>query len=235
MLLAVRKLRVHYDKAEALKGISIDVETGAIVSLIGANGAGKTTTLRTICGLKSQTSGEVWLQGVRIDGLPPYEITRLGVGHVPEGRMVFGSLSVLENLMMGAYLVKDRKKIASTLERVFSHFEVLKGKLAQNAASLSGGEQQMLAVARALMSGPTLLLMDEPSLGLSPILVSEVGNMICQINEVGVTIVLVEQNARMALRLANTAYVLEIGKIAMEGDAKEMASNEHIVKTYLGG
>jgi branched-chain amino acid transport system ATP-binding protein len=235
MLLEVRNLRVHYGKAEALKGISLGVEEGTIITLIGANGAGKTTTLRTISGLKAPTSGEIWFQGKRIDGMPPNVIVTLGIAHVPEGRRIFAPMTVLENLEMGAYVRKDRHEVARNLERIFEHFPVLKQRRGQQAGSLSGGEQQMLAVARALMASPKLLLMDEPSLGLSPVLVEEVGNIITDINRGGVSIILVEQNARMALMLAHRGYVLEVGSIALEGDAKELANDEHVKKAYLGG
>jgi len=235
MLLEVKNLRVHYGKAEALKGISLGVDEGKIVTLIGANGAGKTTTLRTISGVKVPTSGEIWYQGKRIDGMPLHEIVRLGIAHIPEGRRVFATMTVLDNLQLGAYLRKDKREIARDLEKIFEHFPVLKERLGQPAGSLSGGEQQMLATARALMTSPKLLLMDEPSLGLSPILVEEVGNIVTDINRGGVSVILVEQNARMALRLADKAYVLEVGSIALEGNAKELANDEHVKKAYLGG
>ena len=233
-ILEIKDLRVHYGKAEALKGISMSLEVGCIVTLIGANGAGKTTTLRTISGLKMPTSGEIWYQGTRIDGLPPHEILKKGIAHVPEGRMVFSSLSVMENLRMGAYTIKDKQKVAKNLEMVFEHFPVLNKRRHQIAATLSGGEQQMLAVARALMSSPKVMLMDEPSIGLSPILVEEVGRIITQINQSGVSIILVEQNARMALELASTAYVLEVGEVTLQGSAKKLSTEESVVKAFLG-
>jgi branched-chain amino acid transport system ATP-binding protein len=235
MLLEIKDLWVHYGRAEALKGISMDIEEGSIVALIGANGAGKTTTLRTISGLKRPTSGEIWYQGKRIDALPPHEIVRRGITHVPEGRQLFYSLSVMQNLEMGAYLLKGRGEFERNLESLLGHFPAIKDRIKYKALDLSGGEQQMVAVARALISNPKVLLMDEPSLGLSPILVSEVAKIITQINQIGVTIVLVEQNARMALKLANTAYVLEIGSIALKGDAKTVAKDENVIKAYLGG
>jgi len=234
-LLEVKNIRVDYGKAEALRGISIRVDEGAIVALIGANGAGKTTTLRTISGLKTPTSGEIWFQDKRIDGMRPHKIVRLGIAHIPEGRRIFAPLTVLENLEMGAYLQKDKRSLARSLENVYEHFPILKERRRQVAGSLSGGEQQMLAIARALMTVPKLLLVDEPSLGLSPILVERVGNIITDINQSGVSIVLVEQNARMALSLAHRAYVLEVGKIALEGDAKKLANDEDVKKAYLGG
>lgn len=235
MLLEIKDLRVHYGTAEALKGISISVDEGAIVALIGANGAGKTTTLRTISGLKVPTSGEIRFQGKRIDGMPAHHIVKLGIAHIPEGRIVFAPLTVLDNLRMGAYLRKDKHQIARDLDTMYQHFPVLKERRGQRAGSLSGGEQQMLAIARALMASPKLLLMDEPSMGLSPMLVEEVGNITRDINKTGVGIILVEQNARMALSLANKAYVVEVGNIVLEGDAKQLANDEHVKKAYLGG
>lgn len=235
MLLEIKDLRVHYERAEALKGISVSVDEEAIVALIGANGAGKTTTLRTISGIKTPTSGEIWFQGKRIDGMPAHHIAKLGITHIPEGRMVFAPMTVLDNLKMGAYLRKDKREIARALDMIYERFPVLKEKRGQRAGSLSGGEQQMLAIARALMASPKLLLMDEPSMGLSPILVEEVGNIIRDINQGGVSIILVEQNARMALRLAKKAYILEVGNIALEGSAEELANDERVKKAYLGG
>ena len=235
MLLEIKDLRVHYGRAEALKGISISVEEGTIVALIGANGAGKTTTLRTISGLKRPTSGEIWFQGKRIDRMQAHHIIKLGIGHIPEGRGVFAPMTVLDNLLMGAYLRKDRDQIDKDIDSIYQHFPILKERSKQGAGSLSGGEQQMLAVGRALMNNPKLLLMDEPSMGLSPILVADVGNIIRDINRTGITIILVEQNARMALELANKAYVLEVGSITLKGDAKELANDERVKKAYLGG
>jgi branched-chain amino acid transport system ATP-binding protein len=235
MLLEVKDLRVHYGKAEVLKGTSIKVEEGTIVALIGANGAGKTTTLRTISGLKASTSGEIWFQGKRIDGTSPSGIVKLGIAHIPEGRRVFAPMTVLENLEIGAYLRKDKRGVARDLDNIFEHFPRLRERRKQQAGSLSGGEQQMLATARALMASPKLLLMDEPSMGLSPILVQEVGKIVTDINQSGVSIMLVEQNARMALKLAHRAYVLETGRISLEGDAEDLANHEHVRKAYLGG
>jgi branched-chain amino acid transport system ATP-binding protein len=234
MLLEIKDLWIHYGRAEAIKGISMEVEEGSIVTLIGANGAGKTTTLRTISGLKRPTSGEVWYQGKRIDSLPPHEIVRRGITHVPEGRQLFYTLSVLQNLEMGGFLLKRRGDFKKNLESLLEHFPALKARIKNPATDLSGGEQQMVAVARALMSNPKVVLMDEPSLGLSPLMVNEVAGIITQINKTGVTIVLVEQNARMALRLAKTAYVLEVGTIALKGDAKVIAKDEYVTKAYLG-
>lgn len=234
MLLEVRDLWVHYGRAEAIKGISMEVEEGSIVTLIGANGAGKTTTLRTVSGLKRPTSGEIWYQSQRIDRLASHEIVRRGISHVPEGRQLFYSLSVMQNLEMGGFLLRRRSEFKKNLESMLEHFPNLRERIKNPATDLSGGEQQMVAVARALMSNPKVVLMDEPSLGLSPLMVSEVAQIINQINKMGVTIVLVEQNARMALRLANTAYVLEVGTIALKGDAKIIAKDEYVTKAYLG-
>ena len=235
MLFEIKDLWIHYGRAEAIKGISLEVEEGSIETLIGANGAGKTTTLRAVSGLKRATSGEIWYQGKRIDSLPPHEIVRRGITHVPEGRQLFYTLSVLQNLEMGGFLLKKRGDFKKNLDSLLEHFPALKARIKNQATDLSGGEQQMVAVARALMSNPKVVLMDEPSLGLSPLMVSEVAEIIRQINKTGVTIVLVEQNARMALRLANTAYVLEVGTIALKGDAKVIAKDEYVIKAYLGG
>ena len=234
-MLEIKSLRVHYGKAEALKQISMKVDEGAIVTLIGANGAGKTTTLRTISGLKSPTSGEIWFKGKRIDGNAVNEIVKMGIAHIPEGRMVFAPMTVFDNLRMGAYLRKDKHGIAKDIEGMYDHFPILKERRGQQAGRLSGGEQQMLAIARALMAKPKLLLMDEPSMGLSPLLVEEVGNIITNINKSGISIMLVEQNARMALELANKAYILEVGGIVLQGNTQELANNERVKKVYLGG
>jgi branched-chain amino acid transport system ATP-binding protein len=235
MLLEIKDLRVHYGKAEALKGISLQVDEGEVVSIIGANGAGKTTILRTISGLKKPTSGEIRFQGKRIDGKPAHEVVKLGIAHIPAGRMVFAPMTVLDNLKIGAYLQKDKFQIARDLDTVYQHFPVLEQRPRQLAGSLSGGEQQMLAVGRALMAAPKLLLMDEPSVGLSPILVAEISRIISDINQAGISIILVEQNARMALRLAKRIYVLQVGTIVLEGDASELINNELVKKAYLGG
>jgi len=235
MLLDVVDLRVHHGKAEALKTVSLGVDKGKIVTLIGANGAGKTTLLRTISGLKRQTSGEIWFKGKRIDGLPLHDIVRLGIAHVPEGRRVFASMTVLENLKMGAYTRKSKKEISKNIEDIYAHFPVLKEKCNRPAGSLSGGEQQMLATTRALMTSPSLLLMDEPSMGLSPIMVEKVGKIIKSINREGISIILVEQNARMALSLAHYAYVLEVGKITLQGTGEALENHEDVKNAYLGG
>jgi branched-chain amino acid transport system ATP-binding protein len=234
-LLKIKDLRVHYGRAEALKGISIQVDEGAIVSIIGANGAGKTTILRTISGLHKPTSGEIWFQDKRIDGMQAAEIVKLGIAHVPEGRMLFATMTVLDNLKMGAFLRKNRVQIAGDIETIYHQFPVLEEKHKHPAWSLSGGQQQMLAIARALMSKSELILLDEPSTGLSPLLVKEFGHILRRINKEGKSIILVEQNARMALKLAKRAYLLEIGYIVVEGDAKELVNNERVKKAYLGG
>jgi branched-chain amino acid transport system ATP-binding protein len=235
MLLEIKDLRVHYGRAEALKGISMEVDEGLIISIIGANGAGKTTILRTISGLEKPTSGEIRFQGERIDGMPASEIVKMGITHVPEGRMLFTTMTVLDNLKMGAYLRKDRTQIAGDIETVYQQFPVLEEKYRQQAGSLSGGQQQMLAIARALMSRSKLILLDEPSTGLSPLLVKEFSNTLRKINKEGKSIILVEQNARMALKLAKRAYLLELGYFVVEGDASELAKNERVKKAYLGG
>ena len=235
MLLELKDLRVHYGIAEALKGISLNVEEGAVVSIVGANGAGKTTILRTISGLKKPTDGEIWFQGKRIDRMPAHDIVKLGVAHVPEAKLLFAPMTVLDNLKTGAYLRKDRDGIAQDLDSVYQHFPILKERRGQLAGNLSGGQQQMLAIARALMSRPKLLLMDEPSTGLSPLLVTGVGNIIRDINQEGISIILVEQNARLAFKLAKRAYILEVGNIALEGNTEELINSELVRKAYLGG
>lgn len=231
----VDHLKVLYERVEALKGISLSMESGSIVTLIGANGAGKSTALRAISGLIHIAGGEIRFQQKRINGLSPQEIVRLGIAHVPEGRRVFPYMTVRENLFMGAFRRQDRGEIQNDLENVFTHFPVLKERKNQQAGSLSGGEQQMLAIGRALMSNPRLLLLDEPSLGLAPLMVREVGRIIRNINQQQVGIILVEQNAQMALRLAQKGYVLERGSIILEGNASTLLNNEHVKKAYLGG
>jgi len=234
VLLALKDVWIHYRKVAAVRGISISVEEGEIVTLIGANGAGKSTTLRTISGLKRVSAGEIEFAGERIDRVAPEIITKMGIAHVPEGRHVFPFMSVVENLEMGAYLRKDKAAIERGYEEVFEHFPRLKERRKQQAGTLSGGEQQMLAMGRALMTDPKLLLMDEPSLGLSPILCREIAKIIRDLHQAGRTIVLVEQNARLALALAQKGYVMETGKIALEGPAKELRENDDVKHTYLG-
>ena len=234
MLLELQNIKVIYGKAEALKNISIEAEGGEIVTLIGSNGAGKTTTLRAICGLKALNAGEIWFRDRKINGMSPHIIVQLGIAHVPEGRRVFSTMTVRENLELGAYLRKDKHKIAQDLGNIYRSFPVLKEREKQTAGSLSGGEQQMLAMGRALMTSPTLLLLDEPSLGLSPLLVREVARIITNINRSGVSIILIEQNARMALKLAHKAYILEVGNIVLQGKARDLLKNEKVKKVYLG-
>jgi len=233
-LFEAKSITVHYGKIQALKGISIRVAEGAIVTLIGANGAGKSSTLMAISGLRPLTSGEIWFNGERIDGMPPYKIVKKGIAQVPEARRLFPGMTVLENLEMGAYLRKDRNEIKRDLEEVFKDFPVLKEKRKQRAGTLSGGEQQMLAVARALMTRPKLLLMDEPTVGLSPLMVRGVSRIIRRIYQTGIRVLLVEQNARMALKLAQYGYVLESGKIAIEGDSEALMRNSDVERVYLG-
>ncbi|MCC8140856.1 MAG: ABC transporter ATP-binding protein [Lachnospiraceae bacterium] len=233
-MLEIKDLHVHYGAIHALKGISLTVDDGELVSLIGANGAGKTTTLHTISGLLSASSGEVLLDGENIQKIPANTIIQKGMAHVPEGRHVFARMTVEENLRMGAYIIRDQKQIADGLEKVYGHFPRLKERRRQMAGTLSGGEQQMLATGRALMTDPKILLMDEPSMGLSPILVKEIFSIIQTLHESGITILLVEQNAKMALGVSDRAYVLETGKISMEGSAAELAADDRVRKAYLG-
>jgi branched-chain amino acid transport system ATP-binding protein len=235
MLLEIRNLHVHYHKVAALKGINITVPDDGIVTIIGANGAGKSTTLRAISGLVRASRGEIIFAGESIEKLAPEKIVALGIAHVPEGRRVFPNLTVEENLRSGAFLRSDKAEIAKDLDEVFHHFPRLKERRKQWARSLSGGEQQMLAIGRALMSRPKMLILDEPSMGLSPVMVQEVARIVREIVERGVPVVLVEQNAEMALRLAQFAYVLETGSIALQGPARELHDNEHVRRAYLGG
>jgi branched-chain amino acid transport system ATP-binding protein len=235
VLLEVKDLVCKYGAATALKGVSCNVNEGEIVALVGANGAGKTTLLRTLSGLMKASTGQITFNGKRIDGRRPHEILKLGVAHVPEGRMVIASMSVLDNLKMGAYLRRDMRQVQADVESMYEHFPVLKDRRNQGAGSLSGGEQQMLAVARALMSSPKLVLMDEPSMGLSPKLVETVRDIVVDMHKRGLSILLVEQNAVMALSIADRAYVLEVGKVALQGDAQVVAKDEGVKKAYLGG
>ena len=236
MLLEVKDITAHYYKVPAVRNISITVADNKIATLIGSNGAGKTTILRTISGLKHPTTGEIRFKGQRIDNLPPHEINALGIAMVPEGRRVFPQMTVLENLLVGAFLRKDKGGIQKDMEEVvFRHFPRLKERTNQAAGTLSGGEQQMLAMGRALMSAPELLLLDEPSLGLSPIMCGEIGKIIRDIHSDGKTVILVEQNARLALALAQHAYVIETGNITLSGPADELRNNDNVKKAYLGG
>ena len=232
----MKDITVHYYKVPAVRNISITVEDGEIVTLIGSNGAGKTTTLRAISGLKHPTTGEIHFNGQRIDKLPTYKINALGIAMVPEGRRLFPQMTVLDNLLLGAFLRKDKDDIQKDLEEaVFRHFPRLKERTKQTAGTLSGGEQQMLAMGRALMSAPKLLLLDEPSLGLSPIMCGEIAKIIRDIHAEGKTVILVEQNARLALALAQHAYVIEAGDIVLSGPAEELHQNDNVKKAYLGG
>ena len=234
-MLVLDKVDVYYGSVKALHGLSIRVEAGEIVTLIGANGAGKSTTLRTISGLRPAQSGSITFDGKDLRAQKSHDIVALGVSHVPEGRRIFVGLTVRENLEMGAYLVRDKKAAADRLERVFNLFPRLKERLSQSGGTLSGGEQQMLAIGRALMSRPKMLLLDEPSLGIAPILVKEIFAEVRRINEEdGTTILLVEQNANMALHLANRGYVLETGHIVLEDDAKALLDNPQVKEAYLG-
>jgi branched-chain amino acid transport system ATP-binding protein len=233
-LLEVQNLHVYYGNIHALKGISFTVEEGEIVTLLGSNGAGKSTTLRTISGLLRPREGQVILEGRRLDGVPPHEIVEMGVAHVPEGRRIFGRLTVLENLLMGAFVRKDPKGIQDDLERVFTLFPRLKERMHQVAGTLSGGEQQMLAIGRGLMARPRVLLLDEPSMGLAPVLVEQIFETIQDINRQGTTVLLVEQNVYMALTIAHRGYVLETGSIAIAGTAGELRANKRVKEAYLG-
>ena len=233
-MLQIKNLSVSYGAIEAVKNISLTVNDGEIVSLIGTNGAGKTTTLHTITGLTPAVSGEVLFNGVDLLKTPNNKIVTLGMAHIPEGRHVFTRMSVQENLEMGAFSLKDRSYMADDLAMVFDMFPRLKERRNQKAGTLSGGEQQMLAMGRALMSHPNTILMDEPSMGLSPKLVKEIFAIIRKLHDQGITVLLVEQNANMALSIADRAYVLETGRITMEGDAKELMDNEQVRKAYLG-
>ena len=233
-MLEVKDLQVFYGMIQAIKGISFEVNEGETVALIGANGAGKTTTLHTITGLLSPKKGSVVFEGKEITKVPAHKIVSLGMAHVPEGRRVFAQLSVYQNLKMGAYTRNDKKEIEDTIEMIYKRFPRLKERKNQLAGTLSGGEQQMLAMGRALMSKPKIVLLDEPSMGLSPILVNEIFDIIQSLNKAGTTVLLVEQNAKKALSIADRAYVLETGNIVLSGDAKEMMNNDSIKKAYLG-
>ena len=233
-MLEVKDLNVYYGMIQALKGISFEVNEGEVIALIGANGAGKTTTLHALTGLVPAKTGSIIFEGQDIRKTPAHKIVSMGMAHVPEGRRVFAQLSVYENLNMGAYTRKDKEEIKQTLEMVYKRFPRLEERKNQLAGTLSGGEQQMLAMGRALMSHPKIILMDEPSMGLSPIFVNEIFNIIKDVSADGVTVLLVEQNAKKALSIANRAYVLETGKIILSGDAKELMNDESVKKAYLG-
>ncbi len=234
-MLTLQEVRVFYGAIQAVKGVSLDVRERELVTIVGANGAGKTTTLRTISGIYRPTTGSITFEGRNLAALPSHEIVALGISQAPEGRQIFGSLSVRDNLMLGATRRADRAGIGQELDYLVSLFPVLGERMNQSGGTLSGGEQQMLAIARALMAKPRLLLLDEPSLGLAPMLVNRIFAVISRLKETGVTILLVEQNARKALEIADRAYVMETGRVILEGDARELAANPEIEKAYLGG
>ena len=234
MLLEVNNLNVYYGAIHALQGVSFNVEEGEIVTIIGANGAGKSTTLNTICGLLRPREGSVQFRGQGLTGMPADGIVKLGISQVPEGRKIFANMTVLENLEMGAFSRTDKAEIQTSMQAVFKRFPRLKERLGQLGGTLSGGEQQMLAMGRGLMSNPAMLLLDEPSMGLAPILVEEIFSIIAEINAQGTSILLVEQNANMALQIANRAYVLETGRVVLEGPAGEVLANPQVIEAYLG-
>ena len=233
-MLEVRDLQVAYGRVRAVKGISFTVEEGQVVTLVGTNGAGKTTTLKTISGLLRPEGGEIWFDGERIDAMPAHEVLTLGLAHSPEGRRIFPRLTVEDNLRLGAFARKDKAGIAQDLERVFTLFDILRARRAQPAGTFSGGEQQMLAIGRAMMSRPRLLMLDEPSMGLSPLMMQRIMSTIKELRSEGVTILLVEQNAQAALSLADYGYVLEVGSIVLEDTGKSLLTDEKVRKAYLG-
>ncbi|SFR54900.1 ABC transporter ATP-binding protein [Anaeromicropila populeti] len=233
-MLEVKNLEVYYGMIQAIKGISFEVNQGEVIALIGANGAGKTTILHTVSGLMNSKAGSIIFEGKDITKVPGHKIVSLGMAHVPEGRRVFSELSVYENLKLGAFTREDKQEIQDTLQMVYKRFPRLEERKKQTAGTLSGGEQQMLAMGRALMSHPKIILMDEPSMGLSPLYVSEIFNIIKEISSSGTTVLLVEQNAKKALGIANRAYVLETGKIVLEGNAEELLKDDSVKKAYLG-
>lgn len=233
-ILSVSKLTVIYGKAEAVSEVSLEILEGTIVALIGSNGAGKTTILKTISKLKKPLKGEIWFKEKNITDMSPQKIVKLGIAHVPEGSQVFGEMTVLENLLIGAFLRQDGEGISKDLNIMYEHFPVLEQRAKQKAGSLSGGERQMLAVARAFMSSPKLMLMDEPSLGLAPVMVDEIANIIQRLNDRGISIILVEQNAQVALSLSHYCYVMETGKVILEDTPEHLAENEDVKRAYLG-
>lgn len=235
MMLELKNLNVYYGAIHALKSLNVEINQGEIVTLIGANGAGKSTTLKTISGLLKPRNGEVIFDGKNINNLSAPDIVRQGIVHVPEGRRVFSTMSVFENLEMGAFIKNDKSEIAEDIEKAYSYFPILKERREQLAGTLSGGEQQMLAIARGLMSRPKLILLDEPSMGLAPIIVNEIFNIIKTINQSGTTVLLVEQNANMALKIADRAYIIRTGEIELEGNAKDLLKDESVRKAYLEG
>lgn len=234
MLLRVDNIHVHYGQVAALKGVSLEVGDADFVTLIGSNGAGKSTTLRTISGLNHPSAGEIIFDGIRIEQLSADKILKMGIAHVPEGRRVFKDLSAIENLLLGAYTRDDAEGIKKDIADVFDLFPILRERQNQTARTMSGGEQQMLSIGRALMSKPRVLMLDEPSLGLAPTIVQDIVRTLVEINKQGVSIILVEQNAELALRLARHGYVLETGRVSLEGEAKTLMDNDHVRKAYLG-
>ena len=233
-MLEVKNLKVSYGRVRAVKGISFTVEQGQVVTLVGTNGAGKTTTLKTLSGLLKPESGEIWFEGQRLDGIPAHEVVMRGLAQSPEGRRIFPRLTVEDNLRLGAFARKDKAGIAKDLERVFTLFDILRTRRSQPAGTFSGGEQQMLAIGRAMMSRPKLLMLDEPSMGLSPLMMQRIMSTITELKAEGVTILLVEQNAQAALSLADYGYVLEVGKIVLENTGRNLLTDENVRKAYLG-
>ncbi len=235
MLLDLKDIHIHYGTAEAIKGITLSVKEGSITGLVGANGAGKSTILKAISGLQAISNGQIWFQNQRIDGIAGYQIVKLGVVQIPERRRLFPYMTVMENIKIGAYLRKDSQSVKEDIEKIFVRFPILSERRNQRAETLSGGEQQMLAIARALMSKPRLLLMDEPSIGLAPLVVQSLAKVIKEINQEGIGILLVEQNANLAFDLVETVYVLEVGKITVEGPTEQLMHDENVRKAFLGG
>jgi branched-chain amino acid transport system ATP-binding protein len=234
MQLRLNGVTVHYGTAEAVSGVTVEVAEGSVVSIIGANGAGKSTVMKAISGLTPITRGEIWFQGTRVDGTATHNIVNRGIVQVPEGRSLFPYMSVLNNLELGAFLRKDKDEISRTLDEIFERFPVLARRRNQQAGTLSGGEQQMLAIGRGLMAKPKLLLLDEPSLGLSPILIEEIAKVIMDIHRSGISVLLVEQNAGLVTQVTNRGYVLEVGRVVLEGNIKELMSNKLVQKAFLG-
>jgi branched-chain amino acid transport system ATP-binding protein len=235
ILLQLKSVTIHYETAEAVKGVTLDVDEGAVVGIIGANGAGKSTILRAVSGLAPLSRGEIYFKGKRIDGMAIHKIVKLGLVHVPEGRGLFPHMTVLANLRLGAYLRKDKVAVERDLEDVFALFPRLKERYSQKAGTLSGGEQEMLAIGRGLMTGPKLLLLDEPSLGLSPIIIEELAGIIKDINKKGISVLLVEQNASLVTEVTDRGYVLEVGKIVLEGNITELMENKLVQRAFIGG
>jgi branched-chain amino acid transport system ATP-binding protein len=235
MLLKLKQVTIHYETAEAVKDVALEVEEGAVVGIIGANGAGKSTILKAVSGLVPVTNGEIYFKDKRINGLATHRIVNLGIVHVPEGRRLFPHMTVLANLKLGAYLRKDKAAIESDIKTIFKLFPWLKERQDQKAGTLSGGEQEMLAISRGLMSKPKLLLLDEPSLGLSPIIIEELANIIKDINKNGISILLVEQNANLVTEVTNKGYVLEVGKVVLEGNITELMANKLVQRAFIGG